>query len=92
MDHELSWTVVELVGLHRLDEAEIVSVFREMRKPVRNPGARVAILPELGQGAHHVGGALDEGETLAFEKLLGARFAIELLQLWLVIKELVLWW
>ena len=64
--HQLRGTMVELVGLKRFDEAYIVHDFREVRKAIRNPGSRVAVLLERILWAEHVRSALDECEVFPF--------------------------
>ena len=43
--------VVDCLGKHRPDDAELVDHFRRVRKQLADPGARLAVLPKLEQGS-----------------------------------------
>ena len=87
---ELRGAVVELVGPHRFDEADLVDDFLEMGQPVGDPLAALAGLVEGELRAEHLRHALDEGELLAFEVFLRALLAVELGEFRLVVEELEL--
>ena len=82
--------VVELVGVHRADEADLVGHFLKVRKPIGNPEPRLADLTKRIDGPQQLRHAADEGEALAFEKLLRAILAVERFQLRLVLEQLEL--
>jgi hypothetical protein len=68
--------VVELVGVHRLDDAHLVGDVVEVRDGVRHPDARLAMLANLRGVPMQLGRAGGEGEPLALEELVGARLAV----------------
>ncbi len=82
--------MVELIGLHCFDEADVVNVFRKMRQSVRNPRAAIATLAERILGAKHFGCPLDEGESFSLQKFAGALLAIQLLEIRFEIEQLQL--
>ncbi len=84
---QLRRTVVELVGVHGLDEAHLVHHRRQQRQPVGHPLAAFAALPEGILRAEHLRHPLDEGELLPGQQRRRAILAIQALQLRLVVEE-----
>jgi len=84
--------VIELVGMHRLQERHIVDNLREVRQMVGHPGAGFAMLFEGGLRTEQLGYATNEGEAFAFQKGWGRLLPVELLKQRLVIEQFVLTW
>ena len=64
-DQQLGRGVVELVGVHRVDEAQLVGHLGQVRHGVGKPEARLAVLLERPPRAQQLGRAGGEGEALA---------------------------
>ena len=92
VDQQLRRAMVELVGVHRLDKANVVHHRTEMRQPVRQPRPGLAVLLERKLRTQHLRDPLDEGELFAFEEFLRALFAVVFHQLRFVIEQLMLRW
>ncbi len=71
--------MVELVGVHGLDETEIIRDGCEVGEAIRNPRPALTVLLELELWTEHFRSALDESELFSFEELLWAFLAIEFL-------------
>src|ERR1700681_881021 len=84
---QLRGRVIELVGMHRLDEAQIVNVLFQVRQAVGNPVAALSDLVERGLRPQKLGNAADECETLARQKRRGTILAIEPFQVRLVLEK-----
>ena len=87
-EQQLGRGVVELVGVHRVDEAQLVGHVGQVRHGVGEPDARLAVLGELPPRAQQLGRAGGEGEALALGELVGARLAVALDQLRLVVEQI----
>ena len=70
--------VVELLGVHRLDDRDIVEHVRQMLPDLAEPRAARSMLREFERRAEHLRHALDKGEPLALEKFIRAVLAVEL--------------
>ncbi len=79
--------MVELVGLHRLDQAQLVDQFFGVRHPVGNPGAVLAGLVKRKLRPQHLGNAADEGKTFALQEGFRAVMAIETAKGRLVVEQ-----
>ena len=90
VEEELGGGVVELVGVHRLDEADVIDVPGEAGHAVGDPGAGLAVLLEGEDGAEELWGAFDEGEGFAFEELGRAVFEVVFDELGLVVEKFLL--
>ena len=90
MDQKLRRGMIELVGLHRLDEAQIVHLLFQMRHPVGNPGAALSRLVKGKHRPQQLGDALDEGEAFPSEEGLRAVMAVETLEHRLPIEKIEL--
>src|SRR5690606_19376896 len=88
IDEELRRGVVELVGPHRADHAQLVGDPVEMRERVGEPHAALAISREGPSRAEEHRRARSEREALAAKVALGARLAIETHELGLVVEEI----
>ena len=82
--------MVELVGVHGLDEGHVIDEFAEVGQQFADPGAALAVALELVGRAEQLGVALDEGEALVLEQFLGAGLHVQLDQLGLVVEQLLL--
>ena len=92
MDEKLRGAVIELIRVHRFNEAQIICHGGELRESIRDPSSALAVLLELKLRAEHFRNTLDKGELLAFKKLFGAILAIEFFQFRLVVEKFVLGW
>ena len=87
---DLRRRVVELVGLHRADDRDVVGDRREVRQQLGDLGARLPVPLELERRAEQLRRALDEREPLALDQLLGDVLAVVLRQLRLGIEQIEL--
>ena len=67
VEQQLGGSVVELIGVHRLDEAQVVRHARQVRQHAADPGSALAVLFELMRRAEQLRRSLDEREPLSFE-------------------------
>ncbi len=79
--------VVELLGVHRFDEGQIVGDRGDARQHVRNPGAALAAAAELLRRAEQLGNAGREGEHFALDHGIGARLAVVFHQFRFVVEH-----
>ena len=79
--------MVELVGVHRADDGQLVGDGGEIRQQFGHFDARLAVFGELVRRAEHLRHALDEREPLLLEERFGAGLAVQLLQLRLVVEQ-----
>jgi hypothetical protein len=87
---DLRRRVVELVGMHRLDEADVIDHPRQVRQHFRQFRPTLAVLGE-GEARPEDGGVgPDESVALAADDRRRQRLAFEFLQLRLVIEEVEL--
>ena len=84
--------MIELVGMHGLDEAKVVHVLFQMRQAVGDPLTALSHLVERVLRCQKFGNATDECETLARQKRRGTILAIEPLQLRLMLEKFQLAW
>jgi hypothetical protein len=84
---ELGRPVVELVGHHRLDEAEPVGLRRQLRQPVGKPLPAFAMSGEGIDRPEQPRHALDEGEPFALEERGRRLLPVEPGQFRLVVEE-----
>ena len=87
MHDELSGAVIELVGVHRFDDAEFVGGFCEEGETVTEPLAALAVLLEGVLVSEHFWDALDEGELFACEERGWAIAAVESGEVGFMIEE-----
>ena len=82
--HHLGRRVVEVVGVDRLDEGEVVDDAGRVREAVRHPCTRLAVALEGAVDAQQIGRilgeAVHEGEALALHPGGGDGLAVQLLQ------------
>jgi hypothetical protein len=80
--------MVEGVGLHRLDDGDVVDDLRGVRQQLGQFSAALSVLgePELGAQERRI--RVDEGGAIPLEQLGGRQLAVELGQLRLVVEEL----
>ncbi len=84
---QLGRGVVELVGVHRLHQRDVVGDAVEVRAGVAHPQAGLAVLAELAGRAHELRHAGGEGEGAALEDRVRTVLAVALHQLRLVIEQ-----
>ena len=84
---ELGGGVVELIGVHRFDHAQIIGMLVEMGNRIGHPHPRLSILPEGSGGSHQLGSSRSEGEHLALDELVRAVLIRPLDQLGLVVPQ-----
>src|SRR5262245_7795163 len=84
---DLRGSVVELRGVHRADDGNLVDHTREVGKELRDFSASFPVSRERVWRAENLGNAPDEGEALAFEELRRAILSIQLLELLLGLEE-----
>ena len=88
MQEQLRRGVVELVGVHGLDEAEVICHLVHVRDGIRHPDAVFPVLLEGARAAHELGGATGEGKHLALEKGVRAFLTVPFDQLGFVVKHI----
>src|SRR5579871_2570808 len=82
--------VVELVGMHRADDADIVHDLRQIRQLTGDLGSRLPVALESVRGAQQFGRAFDKREPLSLNELLGDLLAVVLVQFRLVVQQIEL--
>ena len=82
--------MIELIGAHRFDYAQIIDVLFQMRKPVRDPGTALARLMKRILRSQQLWPTRDKRKSLAFQKRWRAFLAVEPRQLRLVVEQLQL--
>ena len=87
LDQQLRRGMVELVGAHGLDDAEIVDLLFQVRQPVGDPGAALSRLVKGKLRAQQFGHAADEGKALSLQKRSRTILAMKLLQFGLVVEQ-----
>src|SRR5207244_11319883 len=92
--HEgMCWIVVDLLGMHRADDADVVGDFGDVRKQARNFLPGIAVFFEFSEwSASFQLGILELRELLALGERFGKRLAIDLLQLRLEIEAFQMRW
>ena len=90
LHQDLAGSVIERVGGHRLDDRDVVSHFRQVRKGFGNLSAGLAVSAELELAGEEGGVRLDEGVLLPFDDFRGHRLAVEFLELRLVVEQVEL--
>jgi hypothetical protein len=84
---ELGRRVVELVGVHGLEQAHLVDHLRKEGQVFGHVGPRLAVLLELRLRTEHFGHALDEGKAFARQEGVGAVLPVEFVQHGLVVEH-----
>ncbi len=64
--------MIELVGVHRLDNAKVIGMLMEIRNGIRHPHSGFSILLEGPGGTHELGSARGKGKGPALHELVGA--------------------
>ena len=82
--------MVELIGVHRLDEADVIDDLRQVRQHLRQFRPALAVLGELEARPEHGRIGPDEGVALAADDRRRHRLAFELRQLRLVVEQIEL--
>ena len=70
--------MVELVGVHALDDGDVVDHFGQVRQHLRKLGARLAVSGEPETRGQQPGVGADEGVPLVLDDLGGNRLAVVL--------------
>lgn len=68
MHQQLRRRVIELIGVHRLEEGDLVGHAGKVRQAVGDPRPRLPVLLEGGLRTEHPRDPLDERKALAFEQ------------------------
>ena len=92
MQQELRRRVIELIGRHRVDDADLIFNRAEVWQEIARPKTGTPRARELVLRCEQRGMAFDEGEFLALEILIWTWRAVELREFRLVIKQLELAW
>jgi hypothetical protein len=92
IEEELRRRVIELIGRHRLDQADVVHHAREIRQQFREFRTALPILREFEPRPHHRRIRANEGVPLIADDRWRERFAFELCQFGFVIEEIELRW
>ena len=82
--------VVELVGVARADQADVVDDFRQMRQGLGEFEAALAVAGELELRPQHGGVGADEGVALTADDRRRERLAFHLGELRLVVEQIEL--
>ena len=82
--------MVELVGVDRLDEADVIDHVRQVRQHLRQFRSALSVFGELEARPEDGGVGADEGVALAADDRGRQRLAFELRQLRLVIEQIEL--
>ena len=78
MEEEFAGAMVELVGLHRTDDGQIIGALGQVRQEFGDPRAGLAVLRELVRRRQRSRALGNEGELLALQDAVGHRLAFEL--------------
>lgn len=93
LHHELAGMMVELIGMHRSDEGDIVRARGDVREEIGEFDAGLSVALEGARAAHQDGGIfLDKSEANLFGERVGEFLAVEFIELGLGIKEIHLAW
>jgi hypothetical protein len=90
VEENLRRRVVELIGVHRADKADVIHDLREMRQHFRKLRAGLTVLRELEARSEHGGVRPDERVALAADHGRRERLAFQLREFRLVVEELEL--
>ena len=82
--------MIELIGIHRLDDREIVDHAPQVRQELAQHRAALDRFLKLVGRAQQLGMPLDEGEPLVFQQLVRARLHVMLDQLGLEVEQVLL--
>jgi len=89
---DLRRRVIELRGVHRPDDGDVVGVLRQSREEIAHDLSRLPMRPELEGGAEQSRSPLNEGEPLAGDQLLRNRLSVVLVERRFGIEEIELRW
>ena len=84
----LSWPMIELRGVHRSNERDVVHDLGHVRQKLGKPHAGLPILFERERGLLELWSACDERETLTVEKAFRNRFLISFYQRGFVVEQI----
>jgi len=90
IEEQLGGRVVELIGVHRLDDGDVVGDVLEVRQEFAHPRSRFAALLEFVRRAQHFGMPFDEGEATPFQKGIGAGLHVAFDQLGFKVEQFLL--
>ena len=90
IEKNLPGRVIELIRVHRPDDGDVIDDLGQVRQFVGQLRAGLAVSRKAKPRPQHGGIALDKGVTLIADHRGRQRFALELFQLGLVIKQLQL--
>jgi hypothetical protein len=86
--HQLARVMIERIGAHRADHADVVCNFGGMRQVIGKYHTALSMLLEFARAGEHGCRRLDEGELQILRHRRRERFAVPLLQLGLRIEEI----
>jgi len=87
-EHYLSRGVVDRIGLHGFDEAEVVNVFGDIGQEFADLDTALAVPVEFEFRAEQSGLGIDEGGAIAFEQFGGRQFAVMFNQFLFMIEKI----
>lgn len=90
MQQQLCRRVIELVGMHRSDNAQSIGVSRELGKVIADPDTAFAMLLELALWSEQLGSAFDEGELASCQQFIRTGLHMSLGQFRFVVQRLML--
>ena len=79
--------MIELIAVQRLDDGDIVHHLTQVRKQLRELGARFAVTLEGVGGGQDLGRSPDKSEPLPFQGSFGNVLTVQLLELGLVLEQ-----
>lgn len=89
-DEQLRRRMIELIGMHRTDEGQVIDHRREVRQQLADPCSALSMLCKLVRTSQQLRVPLDEGEPLSLEQLIRAGLQMVLVEERLVIEQSVL--
>ena len=78
MEEEFAGTMVELVGLHRTDDGQVICSLGQVRQEVGEPRAGLTVLREFVRGRQRSRALGNKGELLALQDAVGHWLAFKL--------------
>ena len=79
--------MVEGVGVHRLDDAEVVGDLRQVWEELGHFRAALSVTGEFELGAEQRGAGIDEGGAVALQEIRRRELAVPLGELGFVVEE-----
>ena len=92
VEEQLGRRMIELVGVHRLDDGDLVDRAAQVGQELADHRAALTALLKLVWRAQKLGMPFDEGEPLVLEQLVRAGLHVMLDQLGLEVEQVLLGW